>query len=152
MAIKPVNKEHLTLLQEKYQKFWAKFNHISSQDEDFSSNFRVHTIASIKYFQDYAIGKPYHICIKINFDRELASIQIYFNNLVVYDEFYTRYRDRIETLIGKRLEWKEMNTKAYAQLNLSLPYLISDVSNWSKVCEDIIPYAVMMKKVFNNFN
>ena len=152
MAIKPVKKEHLTLLQEKYQKFWAKFNHISSQDEDFSSNFRVHTIASIKYFQDYAIGKPYHICIKINFDRELASIQIYFNNLVVYDEFYTRYRDRIETLIGKRLEWKEMNTKAYAQLNLSLPYLISDVSNWSKVCEDIIPYAVMMKKVFNNFN
>ena len=151
MAIKPVKRENLTLLQETYQRFWTKFNHISSQDEDFASNFKVHTIASIKYYQDYAIGKPYHICIKINFDRELASIQIYFNNLVVYDEFYTRYRDRIEALIGKRLEWKEMNTKAYAQLNLSLPYLISDVSNWDKVCEDIIPNAILMKNTFNNF-
>ena len=151
MAIKPVKKENLTLLQETYERFWTKFNHISSQDENFVSNFKVHTIASIKYYQDYAIGKPYHICIKINFDRELASIQIYFNNLVVYDEFYSRYRDRIETLIGKRLEWKEMNTKAYAQLNLSLPYLISDVSNWDKACEDIIPNAILMKNTFNGF-
>ena len=151
MAIKPVKRENLTLLQETYQRFWTKFNHISSQDENFASNFKVHTIASIKYYQDYAIGKSYHICIKINFDRELASIQIYFNNLVVYDEFYTRYRDRIEALIGKRLEWKEMNTKAYAQLNLSLPYLISDVSNWDKVCEDIIPNAILMKNTFNGF-
>ena len=151
MAIKPVKRENLTLLQSTYQRFWTKFNHISSQDENFVSNFKVHTIASIRYYQDYAIGKPYHICIKINFDRELASIQIYFNNLVVYDEFYTRYRDRIEALIGKRLEWKEMNTKAYAQLNLSLPYLISDVSNWDKVCEDIIPNAILMKNTFNGF-
>lgn len=151
MAVKPVKRENLTLLQETYQRFWTKFNQISSQDDDFASNFKVHTIASIRYYQDYAIGKPYHICIKINFDRELASVQIYFNNLVVYDEFYTRYRDRIESLIGKRLEWKEMNTKAYAQLNLSLPYLISDVSNWDKVCEDIIPNAILMKNSFNNF-
>ena len=151
MAIKPVKKENLTLLQETYKRFWTKFNQISSQDENFVSNFKVHTIASIRYYQDYAIGKSYHICIKINFDRELASIQIYFNNLVVYDEFYSRYRDRIETLIGKRLEWKEMNTKAYAQLNLSLPYLISDVSNWDKTCEDIIPNAILMKNTFNGF-
>ena len=104
MAIQPVRRENLTLLQETYRKFWTTFNSISSQDENFSSNFKVHTIASIKYYQDYAIGKPYHICIKINFDRELASVQVYFNNLVVYDEFYSRYRDRIESLIGKRLE------------------------------------------------
>lgn len=151
MAIQPVRRENLTLLQETYRKFWTTFNSISSQDENFSSNFKVHTIASIKYYQDYAIGKPYHICIKINFDRELASVQVYFNNLVVYDEFYSRYRDRIESLIGKRLEWKEMNTKAYAQLNLNLPYLISDVSNWDKVCADILPNAILMKNIFNSF-
>ena len=151
MAIQPVRRENLTLLQETYRKFWTTFNSISSQDENFSSNFKVHTIASIKYYQDYAIGKPYHICIKINFDRELASVQVYFTNLVVYDEFYSRYRDRIESLIGKRLEWKEMNTKAYAQLNLNLPYLISDVSNWDKVCEDILPNAILMKNIFNKF-
>ena len=151
MAIQPVRRENLTLLQETYWKFWTTFNSISSQDENFSSNFKVHTIASIKYYQDYAIGKPYHICIKINFDTELASVQVYFNNLVVYDEFYSRYRDRIESLIGKRLEWKEMNTKAYAQLNLNLPYLISDVSNWDKVCADILPNAILMKNIFNSF-
>ncbi len=56
---------------------------------------------------------------------------------------------RIETLIGKHLEWKEMNTKTYAPLNLNLPYLISDVSNWDNVCSEIIPYAIKMKEVFS---
>ncbi len=152
MAIKPVKKENLTLLQEKYQKFWTMFNLVSSQDNNFASNFKVHPIASIRYYQDYAIGKPYEIGIRINFEKGVASVHAYFNNLVVYEEFYTRYRDSIESMIGKHLEWKEMKTKAYARLYLTFPYQISDMSNWSKVCEDIIPYAVLMKKVFNNYD
>lgn len=58
---------------------------------------------------------------------------------------------RIETLIGKHLEWKEMNTKTYAPLNLNLLYLISDVSNWDNVCSEIIPYTIKMKEVFSKF-
>lgn len=151
MAIKPVKKENLTLLQETYKRFWTKFNHLSSQDENFVSNFKVHTIASIRYYQDYAIGKSYHICIKINFDRELASIQAYFNNVVVYDEVYSQCKDRIEAMVGKRLIWKSMKTKSYAQLDLPLTYNISDAANWDAACRDIIPYAVLMKEVFDNF-
>ena len=78
-------------------------------------------------------------------------MQIYFNNLVVYDKFYTRYRERIETLIGKHLDRTEMTTKAYAQINLCLPYLISDVSDCDDVCSEIIPYAIKMKETFSKF-
>ena len=151
MAIKPVNTDSLTLLQEKYQKFWTRFNHISSQDKTFAQNFKVHTIASIRYYQDYSVGKPYQICIMINFDKELVAIEAYFRNLVVYEDFFTRYRDRIEDMIGKCLEWKGMNTKAYARLNMSMPYLISDASNWDNVCKEIIPIAIQMKEIFGNF-
>ena len=151
MAIKPVKTEGLTLLQETYQKFWTRFNLISSSDENFSSNFKVHHIASVRYFQDYAVGKPYHICVKISFENELASIQAYFNNVVVYDEFFTQYKDRIEAMVGRRLIWKSMRTKSYAQLDLPLTYNISDDRNWDAACRDIIPYAVLMKETFANF-
>lgn len=33
MAIKPVNRESITLLQEAYRKFWTKFNYVSSCNE-----------------------------------------------------------------------------------------------------------------------
>ena len=151
MAIKPVKTEGLTLLQETYQKFWTRFNLISSSNEGFNSNFNVHQIASIRYYQDYAIGKPYHICIRISFEKELASIQAYFNNVVVYDEVYSQCKDRIEAMVGKRLIWKSMKTKSYAQLDLPLTYNISDDANWDAACKDMITYAIIMKETFAKF-
>lgn len=151
MAIKPVNKDSLTLLQEKYNKFWTKFNAISACDKEFVKNFKVHTIASVRGYQDYSVGKAYQICIKVNFDKEQVVIQAYFNNLVIYDDIYSHHRDRIEMMIGKRLEWKEMTTKAYALLNLNIPFQVSDMDNWDDVCNEIIPSAILMKNVFERF-
>ena len=147
MAIKPVKTENLTPLQETYRRFWARFNHISSCDDRFVQNFKVHKIASIRYYQDYSVGKPYQICIMISFNKGHASIQAYFSNLVAFD-FYLSHRDRIESKIGKRLVWKEMQTKAYAQLNVNITHPITDESKWDAVCNDIIPYAILMKTVF----
>lgn len=151
MAIKPEHKENLTLLQEKYQRFWSVFNHISANDENFSNSFKVHIIPSIRSYQDYGVRKPYHICIKISFDKERFAIQAYFNNLVAYEEFYTRHRDRIESMIGTQLEWKEMGTKSYAQLNMSPSLSINETENWERISQEIIPYAILIKNVFGHF-
>lgn len=151
MAIKPVKTENLTPLQETYRKFWGKFNHISSIHEDFAREFKVHKIPSIRYYQDYSVGKSYQICIKINFKTQLVAIQAYFNNMCVYDNFFTKHRVRIESMIGKRLIWEEKTTKGYAQLNLNIPLQISDMTNWDDICKTIIPNAIFMKQVFNQF-
>lgn len=151
MAIKPVQTENLTALQELCRKFWTKFNDVSAHNNDFVKEFKLHKIASIRYYQDYAVGKPYHICIKLNFAKEQASIQAYFNNMCVYDEFYNKHRHRIESMIGSRLAWKEMTTKGYAQLNLNVTYPISDISNWDDVCNEMIAQAILMKSVFAMF-
>jgi len=151
MAIKPVNTENLTVLQELYRKFWTKFNHISSSNEDFSKEFKVHKIPSIRYYQDYSVGKCYQICIKINFKQELVAIQAYFNNMSVYSDFFFKHRDRIELMIGKRLIWEEKTTKGYAQLNLNISSSINDMANWDNICNEIIPNAVSMKRVFELF-
>ena len=45
MAIKPVNTENLTLLQEAYRKFWTKFNYVSSCNEDFAKEFKVYVFS-----------------------------------------------------------------------------------------------------------
>ncbi len=151
MAVKPVKTENLTALQELYRKFWTKFNDVSACNNDFVKEFKLHKIASIRYYQDYAIGKPYHICIEFKYAKEQVAIQAYFNNMCVYDEFYNKHRYRIESMIGSRLTWKEMTTKGYAQLNLNIPYPICDMNNWDNVCKEMILNAILMKRVFDMF-
>ena len=151
MAIKPINTENLTALQEAYRKFWTKFNYVSSCNEDFAKDFKVHKIPSIRYYQDYSVGKCYQICIKINFKQELVAIQAYFNNMSVYSDFFFKHRDRIELMIGKRLIWEEKTTKGYAQLNLNISSSINDMANWDNICNEIIPNAILMKQVFSHF-
>lgn len=55
MAIKPIKTENLSCLQELYRKFWTQFNQISASNEVFAKEFKVHKIASIRYYQDYSI-------------------------------------------------------------------------------------------------
>ncbi len=71
--------------------------------------------------------------------------------MCVYDIFFTKHRVRIESMIGKRLIWEKKTTKGYAQLNLNIPLLISDMTNWDEICKAIIPNAILMKQVFNQF-
>ena len=151
MAIKPVNTENLTVLQELYRKFWTKFNDISSYNEEFKKEFKVHKIPSIRYYQDYSVGKCYQICIKINFKQELIAIQAYFSNMSVYSYFVTKHKGRIELMIGKRLIWEEKTTKGYAQLNLNISSSINNMANWDDICNEIIPNAISMKRVFELF-
>jgi hypothetical protein len=151
MAIKPVKTENLTILQNTYRKFWTKFNDISSSDDSFAREFKVHPIPSIRYYQDYSVGKPYNFCIKLNFKKELVAVQAYFGNMVAYDEFSTMHKERIEQMIGKHLVWERKGTKGYAQLTLSAPSPISDIANWDTVCSIMIENAILMKEVFEKF-
>jgi hypothetical protein len=151
MAIKPVNTENLTVLQELYRKFWTKFNDISSSNEDFKKEFKVHKIPSIRYYQDYSVGRCYQICIKINFKQELVAIQAYFSNMSVFSDFFSKHKDRIELMIGKRLIWEEKTTKGYAQFNLNISSSINNIANWDDICNEIIPNAISMKRIFELF-
>lgn len=151
MAIKPVNTENLTVLQELYRKFWTKFNDISSSNEDFKKEFKVHKIPSIRYYQDYSVRRCYQICIKINFKQELVAIQAYFNNMSVFSYFVSKHKDRIESMIGKRLIWEEKTTKGYAQFNLNISSSINNIANWDDICNEIIPNAISMKRIFELF-
>ena len=151
MAIKPVNTENLTVLQELYRKFWTKFNDISSSNEDFKKEFKVHKIPSIRYYQDYSVGRCYQICIKINFKQELVAIQAYFSNMSVFSDFVSKHKDRIESMIGKRLIWEEKTTKGYAQFNLNISSSINNIANWEDICNEIIPNAISMKRIFELF-
>lgn len=149
MAMKPVKSDNLTVLQEMYQKFWKGFNLLSACDKNFAHNFKVHKIASIRYYQDYAVGKPYHICIRIS--KEEVAVQAYFNNVTIYDDFFTHYRTRIESLIGKRLIWNRQTTKASITNILIAPFNISNENSWDDAYKVIMPNAIKMKDILNNF-
>ena len=69
----------------------------------------------------------------------------------VYSDFFFKHRDRIELMIGKRLIWEEKTTKGYAQLNLNISSSINDMAKWDNICNEIIPNAISMKRVFELF-
>ena len=119
--------------------------------KDFNKEFKVHKIPSIRYYQDYSVGKCYQICIKINFKQELVAIQAYFSNMSVFSDFVSKHKDRIESMIGKRLIWEEKTTKGYAQFNLNISSSINNIANWDDICNEIIPNAISMKRIFELF-
>ena len=69
----------------------------------------------------------------------------------VYSYFVTKHKGRIELMIGKRLIWEEKTTKGYAQLNLNISSSINNMANWDDICNEIIPNAISMKRVFELF-
>ena len=54
-------------------------------------------------------------------------------------------------MIGKRLIWERKTTKGYARLNLNISFSYSDMTNWDDICNEIIPNAISMKRVFELF-
>lgn len=148
MSIKNLNTESLSLLQDAYRRYWTMFNNLSFEHSEFSLNFKVHPIASIRSYQDYSIGHSYHIVLKINFEHSEIFVGAYFNNLVVYDEFY-RKKDLIETDLNCKLLWSRHMTKGSAyivkSLNFSMDY------GCDLACDSMIENAILLKKVFEKY-
>ena len=67
MAIKSQNKPR-TDQQEVYWSFWKEFNLYTKGDATFCREFKVHPYPSVRSYQDYHIGEPFHIVAGINFD------------------------------------------------------------------------------------
>lgn len=139
----------LTSLQEQYKEFWLYFNAISSQHIVFPQEFKCHPIPSIRCYQDYSIGKPYHLVVKINLTKNQIAIGAYFNDVVKYDEFY-RYKDNIVNSLNMELGWIKHSTKGSAFM--VLPANLYDKSQWIIICEIIIAKMIDIKKVFNSLS
>lgn len=148
MAIKSVNIENLSLLQDAYRRYWSMFNSLSLEHSEFSLNFKVHSIASIRSYQDYSVGQPYHIVLKINFAKGEISVGSYFGNLVAYDEFYKR-KDEIEQDINCKIDWTRYTTKGSAYVHKSIDF--SENHGWELACNCMIEYAILVKKTFEKY-
>lgn len=148
MAIKPINIENLSLRQELYHRYWEMFNRLSFEHSEFSLNFKTHPIASIRCYQDYSVGKPYRIVLKINFDTSVISVGIYFRDLVVYDEFYNK-KDRIEQDVNCEIDWSRYITKGSAYIHKSIDFSVD--YGWELVCNCMIENAILIKKTFEKY-
>lgn len=71
--------------------------------------------------------------------------------IYVYTMSFSRHKERIENMIGKRLIWERKTSKGSAKLNLNISFSHSDMTNWDDICNEIIPNAILMKQVFSHF-
>lgn len=150
MSIIPEKYTTLSPLQEEYRKFWLTFNAQSLCHYAFSSAFKVHPIPSIRSYQDYSVGKPYHLVLKVDFKRNLFAVKIYFNNVPTYIEYYEQHRSRIEAELGYECEWKEQTTKGSAGKFFSAD--LYDFKQYNKIADQMMDEGLRMVRIFNKFS
>lgn len=137
-----------TILASTYQKFWQGFNEKTSKDDVFRKEFRPHPYGSARCYQDYPIGKPYHIVAHVFFAKHEIHIGAYFGNLDAYHYCSEVLKNRIEHQIGKPLAWKQHKTKASAYLFDSVDF--DENHGWDETYEVIIANMLLMKKAFEH--
>lgn len=145
MAIKSIEKPE-SKLQETYYRFWGDFNYYTAQDIDFNKEFKVHPRPSVRAYQDYCIGQPFHIVAGINFKRKEIRIGAYFRDLICYHFWYNHGKRWIESCMNRRLEWKEFNTKGSVYTHLSTDF--NETGDWHKAFPLMVENMIRLKKAF----
>ena len=150
MSIIPEKYTTLSPLQERYRQFWLSFNAQSLCHVDFSSTLKVHPIPSIRCYQDYSVGKPYHLVFKVDFKKNLFVVMIYFDNVPKYIEYHEHYRVRIEAELGYECEWKEQATKGSAGKFFTAD--LYDKNQYGKIAGQMMNEGLRMVKIFNKYS
>lgn len=150
MSLIPEKYTTLSPLQEQYRYFWTRFNELSLSHKQFSMTFKVHPIPSIRCYQDYAVGKPYHLALKVNFKRNTFCVMAYFNNLSRYIEYYEQHRHRIECELGYELEWKQQTTAGSAEHNFIAD--LFDERQYDKIGHQMMCEAIRFIEIFNKYS
>ena len=132
-------------MQQTYQKFWKGFNRVSQDNEEFCKAFTVLPFPSIRPYQDYAIGKPYHISVGVQFNRHETRVAAYFSDLGAY-RFYSKFKEQIERNAGKNIIWKCHQTKASATL-YHIAYF-DENHGWDDTYQIMMADMLLMKKAF----
>ena len=149
MAIKEVKIKPQTELQRLYQRFWKRFNEYSVHNEAFCTEFKPHPYADVRSYQDYAVAVgPYHMFAGVSFGKHEYKVGVYFRDVDVWDDFYNRHREDIESQIGNRLVWARHKTKGSATLIRQL--LFNEPDSWEIVFQQLISDLLLMKRVFRS--
>lgn len=135
-----------TALESSYQKFWQGFNAESQKNEVFCRYFKPHPYGSIRSYQDYAVGEPFHIVVGINFNRKEIRVGAYFTNVDVYDFYFDCIR--IRDLIDRKLAWKKHTTKGSAYIYDTADF--DETHGWDKAYKIMIDDMLMMVRAFCN--
>lgn len=150
MAIIPEKYTSLSPLQEEYRNFWNHFNALSLNHCEFSSTFKVHPIPSIRCYQDFAIGQPYHLVLKVNFKENIFVVGAYFNNFPRFLEYQDNHKSRIESEYGSELLWKQQTTAGSAEKSFAAD--LYDSNQYDKICLKMMEEGIKLVKVFNKFS
>ena len=135
-----------TALGSTYQKFWQGFNEETNRNDDFRMEFKPHPYASIRSYQDYAIGQPYNVVVGINFKKHEIRVGAYYRDLAAYKFCYDTQKTIIEGRINRRLKWTLHQTKASAYLYDSIDF--DNNHGWDACYKIIIDDMLLIKKAF----
>lgn len=135
-----------TKLQECYWKFWEGFNHFTKSNKAFCEEFKVHPFPSIRSYQDYHIGLPFHIVVGINFKLKEIRVGAYFSNLHNYKTWSKERKECLESYINKKLVWKQYKTKGSIFTNTTANF--GEQYGWEEAFRTMVNSMIQLKKIF----
>lgn len=143
MAIKSPDRPR-TILQETYRRFWEGFNLYTKCNLAFCKEFKVHPYPSVRSYQDYHIGEPFHIVVGINFKNDEIRIGAYFSNLNSYRFWSEHGKQWLESYLNRHLSWKQFKTKGsihtFKFINLT------EKQRWEKAYSTMADTMIQLKK------
>lgn len=136
----------ITALQECYRRFWEGFNLYTKDNSAFCKEFNVHPYPSIRPYQDYHIGKPFHITVGVDFKNSEIRVGAYFKNMDSYDFWSQQGKRRLESFMDRQLIWKRFKTAGsiftYETANFS------EEHGWENAFIVMVDTMIKMKKAF----
>ena len=145
MAIKSKDKPR-TDLQETYWRFWGMFNLYTKDNTTFCREFKVHPYPSVRSYQDYHIGEPFHIVAGINFRDKEICVGAYFGNLDCYEFWYKHGNRWLESYMGKRLVWNKFKTKGSIYVHTTANF--DNEHGWDNAYKVIVETMIKLKNAF----
>lgn len=128
--------------------FWSEFRYYAFKDAIFSKEFRSHDPLPIRVF-NLGIGSS-SACILLTCNTREDRVGVELNihdNKDLYDDLL-REKIKIETSIGKPLEWCRLDNRKASRIRLEFDKNFRDPASRTECFDWLMQYALAYKKAF----
>ena len=139
----------LSDLKKTYFEYWEAFNKYAFSKPEMKSAFNERKSPHENWY-DLKAGKSYcSISLTASMTINRRAVQIYIrNNKEMYEKFKSN-KEKIESMVGSKLTWKESNKDS--QIGWDFCDADFDKSNWEQYFDWYCQCALQLKEVVNKF-
>jgi hypothetical protein len=145
---KSVNSKELNENETNKLEFWNLFNQVSEERKEFNKRK-----PAPQHWMDFSIGSSEcNLSADLLNDKNSIRINMWIpNNKELFEQFM-RNKDKIESVIGERLNWDKLENKKASRISTTiLGFSFKEKENYANLSNKIIDKLVLFRSAFKQF-